>query len=153
MPKHIGKELAKDAIKYSFATKAHQQEFVENNRNKDKPGPGNYLSRNQIDYFSTDIRFNTKMPNVKNTTIGKEKRFSFPTCEAVRAPPATKYTPKTYWQMDAKESIFRNSGAAIFNRNRADILMEKYHLKEKSQVPAPGTYNSNFSEFSGVQLV
>lgn len=26
MPKHIGKELAKDAIKYSFATKAHQQE-------------------------------------------------------------------------------------------------------------------------------
>ena len=51
--------------------------------------------------------------------------------------------------MDAKESIFRNTGAAVFNRNRTDILKEKYHLKERSAVPAPGTYNSTFSEFSG----
>ena len=51
--------------------------------------------------------------------------------------------------MDAKESIFRNTGAAVFNRNRTDILKEKYHLKERSAVPAPGAYNSTFSEFSG----
>ena len=52
--------------------------------------------------------------------------------------------------MDAKESIFRNTGAAVFNRNRTDILKEKYHLKERSAVPAPGTYlASTFSEFSG----
>ena len=70
-------------------------------------------------------------------------------CEPVKAPPATKYESRTYWQMDAKESIFRNSGAAIFNRGRTDILKEKYHLRERSLVPAPGTYNNSFSEFSG----
>ena len=51
--------------------------------------------------------------------------------------------------MDAKESIFRNTGAAVFNRNRTDILKEKYHLKERSLVPGAGTYNAEFSEFSG----
>ena len=53
--------------------------------------------------------------------------------------------------MESKESIFRNSGAAIFNRGRTDILKERYHLKERSLVPAPGTYNNNHSEFSGHQ--
>ncbi len=52
--------------------------------------------------------------------------------------------------MDAKESIFRNSGAAMFGRDKTDILKEKYHLKERLQVPAPGQYNSGFSDFTGL---
>ena len=40
--------------------------------------------------------------------------------------------------MDAKESIFKNSGAAIFGRDKSDILKEKYHLREKALVPSPG---------------
>lgn len=116
---------------------------------KNKPGAGQYLDRKQLDYFGTNIGYNNKFKNPKTSTFGGEKRFSFPTCEPVKAPPATKYESRTYWQMDAKESIFRNSGAAIFNRGRTDILKEKYHLKERSLVPAPGTYNNSFSEFSG----
>jgi len=90
------------------------------------------VERHQLDYFANDIRYNNKLTNPKTSTFGQEKRFSFPTCEPRKAPPATKYTTRSYWQMDAKESIFRNSGAAIFNRNRTDILKEKYHLKERS---------------------
>lgn len=52
--------------------------------------------------------------------------------------------------MDAKESVFKNSGAAIFGKDRSDILYKKYNLKEKQNLPAPGHYNSAFSEFSGV---
>ncbi len=52
--------------------------------------------------------------------------------------------------MDAKESIFRNSGAAMFGRDKTDILKEKYHLRERKQVPAPGQYNSGFSDFTGL---
>jgi len=54
--------------------------------------------------------------------------------------------------MDAKESIFRNSGAAMFGRDKTDILKEKYHLRERTQVPAPGKYNAGFSDFSGLQM-
>ena len=62
------------------------------------------------------------------------------------------YTPRNYWKMDAKESIFRNSGAAVFGRDKTDILREKYQLRERAQVPAPGNYNSQFSEFSGLPV-
>ena len=55
-----------------------------------------------------------------------------------RAPAANKYSPKNYWKMDAKESIFKNNGAAIFGRDKTDILKEKYHLREKAALPAPG---------------
>ena len=51
--------------------------------------------------------------------------------------------------MDAKESIFKNVGGAVFGKDKSDILKDKYHIREKSQVPAPGNYNSAFSEFSG----
>ena len=54
--------------------------------------------------------------------------------------------------MDAKESIFKNSAAAVFGRNKTDILNEKYNLREQKEVPAPGHYNSVFSEFSGAQV-
>ena len=54
--------------------------------------------------------------------------------------------------MDAKESIFKNSAAAVFGRNKTDILNEKYNLREKKDVPAPGHYNAVFSEFSGAQV-
>lgn len=54
--------------------------------------------------------------------------------------------------MDCKESIFKNNGAAIFGRDKTDILKQKYHIREKQQVPAPGQYNSAFSEFSGIPL-
>ena len=73
--------------------------------------------------------------------------------QAKRAPAANQYSPKTYWKMDAKESVFRNSGAAIFGRDKTDILKQKYHLREMSDVPAPGKYDSNFSEFSGLPML
>ena len=67
-----------------------------------------------------------------------------------RAPAANNYSPKNYWKMDAQESIFKNAGGAVFGRDKSDILKEKYGIKEKALVPAPGNYNSNFSEFSGI---
>ena len=51
---------------------------IEKNRDKDKPGPGNYLDRKNLDYFSNDIRYNTKFPNPKTSSFSHEKRFSFP---------------------------------------------------------------------------
>jgi len=60
------------------------------------------------------------------------------------------YSKKSYWELDAKESIFRNSGAAIFNRDeKTDILNQKWNKRERLQGPAPGDYNNHFSEFSG----
>ena len=54
--------------------------------------------------------------------FGQEKRFSVPTTETFKSPAPCYYQTKAYWRMDAKESIFRNSGAAIFGRNKTDIL-------------------------------
>ena len=69
-----------------------------------------------------------------------------------KGPAPGHYQPKTYWKMDAQESIFRNSGAAIFGRDKTDILYQKQYLREKKQVPAPGTYaGANFSDFSGLK--
>ena len=51
--------------------------------------------------------------------------------------------------MDAKESVFKNSAAVVFGRNKKDILKEKFNLKEKQHMPAPGHYNAGFSDFSG----
>ena len=47
------------------------------------------------------------------------------------SPAPSRYQPKTYWKMDATESIFKNTLATKFNRNKTDILKEKYNLKEK----------------------
>ena len=60
--------------------------------------------------------------------------------------------PNTYWRLDAKESIFKNSAGAVIGRNKTDILTEKYNLREKKDLPAPGQYNAVFSEFSGAQV-
>ena len=71
---------------------------------------------------------------------------------AQKAPSPSHYPNKSYWKMDATESIFRNSGAAIFGRDKSDILFQKQHLREKKQVPAPGTYRgANFSDFTGLK--
>ncbi len=51
---------------------------IEKNRDKNKPGPGNYLDRKNLDYFSNDIRYNNKFPNPKTSSFSHEKRFSFP---------------------------------------------------------------------------
>ena len=51
--------------------------------------------------------------------------------------------------MNAQESAFKNSAAVVFGRNKQDILKEKFNLKEKKLVPAPGFYNAGFSDFSG----
>lgn len=40
----------------------------------------------------------------------------------------------------------------MFGRDKTDILKEKYHLRERKQVPAPGNYNAGFSDFSGLQM-
>lgn len=77
-PVHVGKVLAKDSIKYSFQSKAHPVEFIEKKRNLNKPGPGKYLDRKNIDYFMNDIRFNNKLKNGKSSSFGATKRFSFP---------------------------------------------------------------------------
>ena len=37
-----------------------------------------------------------------------------------------------------KESVFKNSAAVVFGRNKKDILKEKFNLKEKQHMPAPG---------------
>lgn len=44
---------------------------------------------------------------------------------AHKGPSPSYYQPKSYWKMDAQESIFRNSGAAIFGRDKTDILYQK----------------------------
>lgn len=59
-PIHVGKELSQDSVKYSFRSKAHPQEFVEKKKNENKPGPGVYMERKNLDYFSNDIRYNNK---------------------------------------------------------------------------------------------
>ena len=51
---------------------------IEKKRNTDKPGPGKYMSRSNIDYFANDIRYNNKFTNPKTSRFGAEKRFSFP---------------------------------------------------------------------------
>ena len=51
---------------------------IEKKRNQDKPGPGMYLDRSNIDYFSNEIRFNSGFTNPKRSSFGGEKRFSFP---------------------------------------------------------------------------
>jgi len=93
-----------------------------------------------LDYFSRDIRFNNKLSNPKVSAFGAEKRFSFPSkCQLltlsissviivihlaakVRAPAANTYSPKTYWKNDARESIFKNTGTAIFGKDKSSIL-------------------------------
>ena len=54
--------------------------------------------------------------------------------------------------MDAKESTYRNQGAAVFNRSNKDALNENFHLMEKSKVPAPGTYETEASDFPKIRL-
>lgn len=92
------------------------------------------------------------MANSRKSSFGGEKRFSFPSkshqndsrssiyhaCISIilaaskhRAPAPSRYSPKTYWKMDAAESIRKNSGAHIFSKGKTDILQEKYHIKEK----------------------
>ena len=78
-PNKPGIELAKDSSKYTFQSKAHSIGFIEKKRNQDKPGPGKYMPRSNLDYFSNEIRFNNKFPNPKTSSFGGEKRFSFPT--------------------------------------------------------------------------
>ena len=59
-----GKQLKKDAVQYSFSSKAHSIDFIEKNKNKNKQGPGQYDSeRRQLDTFNNDIRFNNKFRN------------------------------------------------------------------------------------------
>ena len=65
--------------------------------------------------------------------------------------PGPIYKPNNYWALDAKESIFKNSAGAVIGRQKTDILNQKYGLKEAALVPAPGTYNNLFSEFTGLR--
>lgn len=146
---HPGKELSKDAVKYTMRTKAHPREFIEKKKHEGMPGPSDYLERSNLDYFAKDIRYNNKFSNPQTSSFGNQKRFSFPTATPAKSPSPNHYTPKSYWKMDAQESIFKNNGAAVFARDKTDILKQKYHIREKMQVPAPGNYNSAFSEFSG----
>ena len=99
---------------------------IEKKRNQDKPGPGMYLDRTNIDYFSNEIRFNNKFSNSRRSSFGGEKRFSFPSkcpqicfflsdesdhcvfgfffiiaAAAHKGPSPSYYAPKSYWKMDA----------------------------------------------------
>ena len=38
-------------------------------------------------------------------------------------------------------------------KEKVDVLLQTYGLKEKINVPAPGHYKSEFSEFSGAQII
>ena len=42
--------------------------------------------------------------------------------EPHKAPGPGVYKPRSYWKMDAKESIFQNAGAASIGRDKTDIL-------------------------------
>jgi len=59
------------------------------------------------------------------------------------------YSPKI---SIAKESaIFKSNGSAVMGRNTLDILDYKYMLREKSQVPGPGSYGRH-SDFGNIVI-
>ena len=44
------------------------------------------------------------------------------------------------------EKVFKSNGRAVIGRQTLDILDYKYHKRERSLVPEPGTYG-RFSDF------
>lgn len=44
-------------------------------------------------------------------------------------------------------SVFKKSARCVIGRNKTDILNEKYHKRERDQVPGPGKY-ARFSDFN-----
>ena len=43
--------------------------------------------------------------------------------------------------------VFKKNARCVIGRNRQDILNEKYHKRERDQVPGPGQY-ARFSDFN-----
>ena len=68
-------------------------------------------------------------------------------------PTPTKYQSMQNWKLDGKyNSNHKNPMRAIIGKETVDVLKKTYGLKEKMNVPAPGHYRSEFSEFSGVYM-
>ena len=42
---------------------------------------------------------------------------------------------------------------AIIGKEKVDVIVQTYGLREKMNVPAPGHYKSEFSEFSGANII
>ena len=42
---------------------------------------------------------------------------------------------------------------AIIGKEKVDVIVQTYGLREKMNVPAPGHYKSEFSEFSGPNII
>ena len=47
----------------------------------------------------------------------------------------------------------KNPMRAIIGKEKVDVIVQTYGLREKRNVPAPGHYKAEFSEFSGANII
>ena len=92
--------------------------------------------------------FSTNLPSSKNiNSTGQawtkaKDRFKTPTFRRNELAPGH-YAPKNNMVNDQDGtltggSVFKKSARAVIGRNKTDILNEKYHKRERDQVPGPG---------------
>ena len=109
-------------------------------RQKFIPGPGMYPVATVL---STGIADSNK-PNGKGQAWTKANdRFWTPLNRRVEPAPG-QYSPKNNL---TDESILKSSAKCVVGKQNLDILDIKYHKRERSQIPGPGTYK-RFSDFN-----
>ena len=47
----------------------------------------------------------------------------------------------------------KNPRKVIIGKEKVDVIVQTYGLREKMNVPAPGHYKCEFSEFSGANII
>jgi hypothetical protein len=77
-----------------------------------------------------------KNPQTQKWSKAKD-RFDMPK-DRVLLPGPGNYSPKISMAKDS--AIFKSNGTTIMGRNTLDILDFKYQIRERSQVPGPGSY-------------
>lgn len=130
----------------SHAKKSTYAATQRTKRNKNQPGPAQYLDARHLQNIGADMRFRSGHSVLRGNTFTTARRFHSPTWQRVRAPDA-KYNLDIKWNNKEKNSLFINTGTTVFGRARTDQLKETYGLREKSSVPGPGCYNTTHSEF------
>ena len=111
------------------------------------------MPRSNLDYFGQKNNFKNKFKNPPGACFGQSNRFAIPLGkEKPRGSTPGKYEKAANWNLDDK-FLGRNSGRAIIGKEAVDVLKQTYGLREKMNVPAPGHYKSEFSEFSGANII
>ena len=113
-------------------------------RAADSPGPAHY---DKTEVLSRNLPVSVHQ-NAVGQPFGKSQdRFRL-TKQVLHNPGPGAYQPKTNLK---EEDILNRAPRAAIGRNVFSVLDDKYNMREKKQVPGPGSY-ARFSDF-GQKLI